>query len=127
MTDARVVHEPWSIDEIELRIREIADRGEGASQLRALQLLRNAKAADVQLPEPLSDEQIVSRLGRLMRGVGPERTILAWKLAFPRREHIDSYVDDVRANAEHLSTDTLKEIERIQDLRGLYRVCPELR
>lgn len=72
-----------TIDEILEELSKIGREGEGADRFRALKALSGMSGAQIALPEPLSDDEIVDRLFRLLAGAGKTNADRAMKKAFP--------------------------------------------
>ncbi len=104
-------------------ITDIALHGDGADRFRALKLLQTQKQQDAILPEPLTHDEIVERMTRLMRGTGRLLARRAYMKAFPNRVSV--------ANAFAI-TDS-KDLVGIdprklpKSLKQLYRKYPEIK
>ena len=72
-----------TLEQIMMGLSEMAQHGEGAQRAAAFRLLMGASGANVSLPEPLTDREVVERLARLMRAFGKDTTRKAFSLAFP--------------------------------------------
>jgi hypothetical protein len=116
---------PLSLDEAIGLISEIARHGEGADRLRALKEIRlmAAETGSVTLPDPMSDQEVIERLARLMRAAGHTVSQLAYRKAYPHAKRPVNH-----AAPKVLETDV--EIDRSKlpvSLKQLYRMFPEIK
>lgn len=78
---------PRTIDEITQEIERIAfdPDAEGPAKLRALRLLQQDQGGvAISLPPPLTEEQMINRLGRVMKGCGTAICQRAYARTFPK-------------------------------------------
>lgn len=72
-----------SVDEIMDELSRLGRTGDGVEKFRAIKLLSSMSGTQATLPEPLSDDEIVDRLFRLLAGAGKTNADRAMKKAFP--------------------------------------------
>ncbi len=119
-------HQVLSLEEILSGLSDLAKNGDGAQQTQAYRMLLAQKGGSAAtLGEVLNDEDIVSRLARLMKPAGPELCKVAYHRAFRRAR--DEISKSPRLTAELLPPDIIKQVEEINSLRSLYRWRPILK
>lgn len=113
-----------TFDEAREIISEIARDGEGPDKFRALKMLMGLEGSGVGLPDPLTDNDALERLARLIRAVGPTGSQIAYRRAFPASKR------SIDANAPKISEADMPPIDRTKlpkNLRELYRMFPEIK
>lgn len=113
-----------TFDEARALISEIARSGEGPDKFRALKMVMGLEGSGVGLPEPLTDNDVLDRLARMIRAVGPTGAQLAYRRAFPAsKRSIDSKAPKITL-ADMAPIDPMK---LPKNLRELYRMFPEIK
>lgn len=115
-----------SMDEILAIVTEIArDPESGADRFRALKMLATTGDSNAAISPPLSHDELVARVARVIHGVGLHIAQLAFHQAFPttKANPLDS---------PQLDTGDLTEAERemcakVRTLKVLYRKFPEVK
>lgn len=113
-----------SIDEVDGIIDDIAKNGDGAQQMRALQMVRAREQATLTLPDPFTDAETIDRLSRLIKATGPTCAMLAYRKAFPRAQR------PLNHSAPKVTEDDIGGIDRAalpKTLRALYKMFPEIK
>jgi hypothetical protein len=114
-----------SLDEILDLVSGVArDEAAGADRFRALKMLASMESAAVVLPVPLTDAEVIERIGRIMKSAGATLCQIAYRQVFPRtrqgelapRLMLGDLPDHVRDQAS-----------RCTSLKMLYHVCPEVK
>ena len=119
-------HQVLSLEEILSGLSDLAKNGDGAQQTQAYRMLLAQKGGTAAtLGEVLNDEDIVSRLARLMKPAGPELCKVAYHRAF--RRAMDEISKAPRLTAELLPPDIIKQVEEITSMRALRRRWPILK
>jgi len=126
VTERNAIGPRLTLEQIFAALSEIAQTGSSSERIKALALLAKAEgpAAPAVIPEPLNDAEKIDLLSLLNMSVGKELSRLAYRAAFRGDGEIE---DPVEPGAEHLSPKTLEKIQRVSSVRGLYKLCPELR
>jgi hypothetical protein len=75
---------PMTLDAIERTISALASDPESKDQLRALKILAGMRSGGgvAGIPPPLSDDEVVERLARLLKGSGEKLGALAYVQAY---------------------------------------------
>ena len=113
-----------SIDEVDAIIDDIAKNGDGAQQMRALQLVRAREQSSLALPDPFTDNEVIDRLSRLIRATGPTAAMLAYRRAFPRAQR------PLNHSSPKITEQDIGGIDKAalpKTLRALYRMFPEVK
>jgi hypothetical protein len=102
-----------SMEDIKLGLSDMARNGEGAQRAQAYRMLMNMESATVVLPPPLSYDEEIERLTRMIKAAGREKSQSAFHRAFPRDK---AQIDDgdelsihdmpphIRFTSEHVTT-----------------------
>lgn len=113
-----------TFDEAREIISDIARGGDGPDKFRALKMVMGLEGSGVGLPEPLTDNDALERLARLIRAVGPTGAQIAYRRAFPASKR------SIDASAPKISEADMPPIDRTKlpkNLRELYRMFPEIK
>lgn len=113
-----------TFDEARELISEIARTGEGPDQFRALKMVMGLEGSGIGLPDPLTDNEALDRLSRIIRAVGPTGAQIAYRRAFPSTQR------SIDAKAPKLTQADMAPIDRTKlpkNLRELYRQFPEIK
>jgi hypothetical protein len=116
-----------SLDDIIQDLTEISDdRESGPDRFRALKMLANMEGAQVNIPAPLKDGEIVSRLSVLMKAAGPDLCQVAFARAFrfPKKQRVS---DAPQMATEDLPPEIIARAQRIRTLKQLYKEFPEIK
>ena len=119
------IPKPLGLDEAIGLISDIARHGEGAERFRALKEIRAMaqEAGDTTLPDPLTDQEVIERLGRLMKAAGPTACQFAYRAAFPATQRpLKVTAPKVVLNDILVDRSTLPV-----NLKQLYRMFPEIK
>ena len=113
-----------SFDEAMDEIADIARNGDGADKFRALKMVTERESSGATLPPPMSAEEIVERLTRLMRASGSGNCQIAFRKAFSgtRRNIGDAMPDLALADISPFEKSALP-----RTLRQLYKQFPEIK
>jgi len=114
-----------TMDEVRSALENIARDPEHRDHFKALKMLRSEEASSAVLPEPLTDEEVVLRLARIMRPAGPENCQIAFHRAFPRSKK--TVTSAPRIEAEDLTEEDRDIVNRVTSLPMLYRLFPEIK
>ncbi len=99
------------------------DEDAGADRFRALKMLATQNTSAATLGEILSYDDMLERMTRLLKAVGPDACRVAYRRAFPQRKsHID---DDVRLRTDDVPAEVRAQAMKVWSLRGLYKQFPE--
>jgi hypothetical protein len=113
-----------TFDEAMGEISLIARDGEGADKFRALKMVMSQEAGSAAIPDPLNDAEIIERLSRLIRAVGPTAAMLAYRKAFPKSKRPINHVSPKLLETDVPPVDITK---LPRNLRELYRMFPEIK
>lgn len=113
-----------SFDEIIVEMEDIAKNGEGADKFRALKTLMAQEAGSAVLPEPLSDDEIIERLSRMIKAAGPSASQLAYRRAYPAAKRPIYHAAPKITEADVAPIDPLS---LPRSLKELYRHFPEVK
>ena len=113
------------LDEAVRILTDIARNGEGAERFRALREIRMmAQETETSvLPDPLTDQEVIERIGRLDRAAGTTLSQMAYRWAFPNAKR------PIQHAAPKVLTDDIV-IDRSTlpvNLKQLYRMFPEIK
>lgn len=113
-----------TFDEAAELIEETARDGDGAQKLRALQMVMASKASSVTLPPPLSTDEVVERLARVMKAAGAANCQFAYRIAFAaaKREIFDAMPPVHESDVPAFKTQSLP-----MSLKQLYKQFPEVK
>lgn len=120
--DAPESTRPMTAEQIRVGIEDLAQNGEGADRRWALKTLKAESGGDAELPPPLNDDEIITRMARMMRGCGKPLARRAYIRAFPRTESVEKTVALTSAEDLGLNIDKLP-----RTLKQLYRLYPEIK
>jgi acetolactate synthase regulatory subunit len=119
------VNRHMSMDEI---LEQLSAKGRdpdaGADQFRALKMLASMDTASVAINPPMSQEELVARVARILRGVGMHVCQLAHHQAFPKNKH--SFEAPV-LDSQDLTEKDREDAAKVRTLKLLYRKFPEVK
>ena len=105
---------PLSLDEVMESVSSIAQEDGHRDQFKALKLLATAQNAAIVLPAPLSREEKMDRLGRLMKGCGVEDSQIAFARAFSRHKTTAGQAPNL-----HLDDLTAEQLSKVRHIKGV--------
>ena len=111
-----------TFDEAMELISDIARNGEGPDKFRALKVAMSQQSGGITLPDPMSADEVVERLSRLMRGVGPANSQWAYRKAFPASKK-EVFEAKVMVRGSDLTADDIKKLPK--SLKQLYKMFPD--
>lgn len=115
-----------SLDEILDLVSKVArDEDAGADRFRALKMLASMKSADVMIPPPMTDADIIERLGRLMKSAGPELCQIAYRKAHPKTRKGSDIAP--RVLPDDLPDHIKEQASRTRSIKMLYHDFPEVK
>jgi hypothetical protein len=115
-----------SMEDIKLGLSDMARNGEGAQRAQAYRMLMNMESATVTLPEPMTYEEEIERLTRILKACGKEKVQVSWKRAWPTtKKTVDDDAD--RMTLEDLPPRIRFTAEHVTTLRKLYDMAPEIK
>jgi len=104
-------------------IADIARNGEGADKFRALKMVMAQEAGGVTLPPPLSPEEVVERLTRLMAASGSGNCQIAYRKAFTRTR---TGIGEAMPNLALADISPFEKNALPTSLKQLYKRFPEI-
>ena len=113
-----------SFDEIIVEMEDIAKNGEGADKFRALKTLMAQESGSATLPEPLTDDEIIERLSRMMKAAGPSASQISYRRAYPAAKRPINFAAPKITEADVPAIDPLS---LPRSLKELYRQFPEVK
>ena len=119
------VRKKRTMDEIMADIAEISADPDDRDRFKALKMLASEQASSITLPSPLTDQDVTERLSRLMRPAGTDRCKIAYKMAFPKSQK--TIEDSVKLYMDDLDESDQEKLKRVSNIKGLYRLFPELK
>jgi hypothetical protein len=113
-----------SLDAVIGIVTEIAQDPESRDRLRALKLLTSLNSSSAAIPPPLTDEDVIARMRRLMKAAGSRLCLKAYRQAYPlvRRTPVFD-----KQEMEELGIFMRGKIEKLKSLKQLYRMFPEIK
>jgi hypothetical protein len=113
-----------TLDEALEQISDVARNGEGADKFRALKIVMSQESGSAALPEPLSDDEIIERLARMIKAAGPTASQLSYRRAFPsaKRPIYHAAPKITEADMSPIDPAALP-----RSLKELYRMFPEVK
>lgn len=114
-----------SIEEITADIEQISQDPEHRDQFKALRMLAAEKATSVVLPDPMSDNEIIERIARLIKPVGRALSSIAYRRAFPYNKDIEDEMPKLAQT--HLTPEEILTAKKCNNLKALYRTFPEIK
>ena len=112
-----------TMDEILAGLSELAQHGDGAQKSQAYRLLLGASSTAAMLPPPLSGPEIIQRMMRLMKLLGPGLTQACYRRAFPRSNAIAKNPLSLQAD----SLDLPPDFKFPRTVKHLYKLFPEFK
>ena len=122
MTEAPAKH--MSMAEIIAAVTDIAQDPEDRDRFKALKMLASANQATVVLPEPMTDQEITDRIGRLLRPAGKELSQIGFRKGFPGSKRNIS--DVVKIQAEDLTEAQQASVQTVRGLASLNKLFKKL-
>lgn len=113
-----------TFEEAREEIAEIARNGEGADKFRALKMVMAEQSSTVTIPDPMTPEEKVERLARVMQPSGPIACQIAYRKAFPSSKR-EIFERMVRVKPDELSV--FAKAEMPSTLKQLYKRFPEIK
>lgn len=113
-----------TMDDIIDAVTDVAKESEGADRFRALKMLASMDSGTAVLPDPMSSEEAITRLARLMKIPGRDIAVLAFQRAFPharKRDQKPEITDDM------IPEEWQRKLPRIKSLKALYRAFPAIK
>ena len=113
-----------TFDEAMAEIEDVARNGEGAQKLRALAMIQSQESTTVALPDPLSLDEQVERISRLLRAAGPKVSQFAYRNAFASSK---KSISDLMPKVELTDVPAFYKATLPKSLKQLYRQFPEIK
>ena len=104
-------------------IADIARDGEGADKFRALKMVMAQESGGATLPPPLSPEEVVERLTRLMRAAGSGNCQIAYRKAFAG---VRKGIGEMMPNLALADISPFEKNALPKTLRQLYKQFPHI-
>lgn len=118
-----------SMDELVSIAEEVARTGEGAEKFRAIKMLTSMNTTQAAIAEPLTTDEMMERVSRIMKGVGILNTQLCYRMAFPSTRYDIDHVLNTQSRTDFLDEELPRELKekasKIFSLRKLYREFPQ--
>ena len=114
-------------EEITARIHALGKHGDDAASRWALKLLHSQQQSDSGLPPPLTENEYIERLARVMKPAGRELCQIAYRKAFPYGPKLNLGVVQAGVRAQHLPEDAKERIKKVHNLKSLYRLYPQVK
>jgi hypothetical protein len=108
------------------------DNDAGPDKFRALKMLASMNSTAITVPAPLTGDEVIDRLARLIRAAGRVAAQLAFVRAFPadskRSEGTRSAITDApKVSADHLTPEDIARVKKIRGLKRFYKEFPEMK
>ena len=104
-------------------IHELARSGEGADRRWALRILTEGQTTAITLPDPMDDDEVITRMSMMMKGAGARLTQISYRRAFPNVRVGTMLGGDLPYDE---ATDEMRRIAaRITSLKLLNKKFPE--
>ena len=113
---------PFTLDEIIAVVSDIARDTDSRDRLRALKLLTSLNSSVAAIPPPLTDDDIVDRLMRLMKASGARLCRKAYRKAYPASLRTPTYDPE---EEKELSIFIKGKIRGLKTLKQFNRMFPE--
>ena len=122
MSDSDTPRTPFTMDEIIAAVSDIARDTESKDRLRAMKLLMSFNTSTAAIPPPLSDDEVVERLSRLMKGAGARLCRKAYRKTYPLSERTPTFD---KQELEELGPFIKQKIKNLKTLKQYNRMFPE--
>jgi hypothetical protein len=114
---------PFTLDEIIGVVSDIARDTESRDRLRALKLLTSLNSSVAAIPPPLSDEEVIERLSRLMKGAGAKLCRKAYRKTYPLSDRTPIFDKE---ELEDLGPFIRQKVKGLKTLKQYNRMFPEV-
>lgn len=114
-----------TMDEVKKNLEAIARDPNHRDHFKALKMLSAEETASVVLPDPLTYEEAIDRLARVMKPFGMDATQTAYAKAFPMSRRDITIPPDVDAN--DLTQEEMDLAHGITSIPLLYKHFPEVK
>ena len=114
---------PFTLDEIIAVVSDIARDPESRDRLRALKLLTSLNSSVAAIPAPLTDDEVIERLMRLMKGAGAKLCRKAYRKAYPLTDRTPMFDQE---ELQDLGPFIKQKIKDLKTLKQYNRMFPEV-
>lgn len=117
-----------TMDEVMSAINEIAKDSTDRDRFRALKLIADSDAKAASLPTPLNRIEVMDRLIRLFRCIGPETVRRAYRATWKKSKHDIQEIatDELADEIGKFTTEEHELVLKCYGLKQLYRHFPEI-
>jgi hypothetical protein len=122
MSDSDTPRTPFTMDEIIAAVSDIARDTESKDRLRAMKLLMSFNTSTAAIPPPLTDDDVVERLSRLMKGAGAKLCRKAYRKTYPLTDRTPMFDQEELAD---LGPFIKQKIKNLKTLKQYNRMFPE--
>ena len=112
----------FTLDEIIEIVSDIARNPDDRDRLRALKLLTTLNSSVAAIPPPLTDDDVVDRMVRLMKGAGAKLCRKAYRKAYPLSLRAPNFDPE---EMKDLDIFTKGKIQHLKTLKQFNRMFPE--
>jgi hypothetical protein len=116
---------PLSLDEVMESVSCIAQEDGHRDQFKALKLLATAQNAAIVLPEPLTRQERMDRLSRIMKGCGREDTQIAFARTFARSKQKIGEAPSL--TLDDVTPEMYERVKHVTSIVTFNRAAPEVK
>jgi hypothetical protein len=113
---------PFTLDEVIAIVSEIARDEADRDRFKALKMLTSLNQSVAAIPPPLSDDDVVDRLQRLMKGAGVRLCRKAYRNAYPLSQRSPVFDKDAQ---DELGIFVKGKVKALKTLKQYNRMFPE--
>jgi hypothetical protein len=115
--------QPFTLDEIIGVVSDIARDPDSRDRLRALKLLTSLNSSVAAIPPPLTDDEVVERLSRLMKGAGAKLCRKAYRKTYPLSDRTPIFDKE---ELDDLGLFVKQKVKGLKTLKQYNRMFPEV-
>jgi hypothetical protein len=114
---------PFTLDEVIGIVSEIARDETDRDRFKALKMLTSLNQSVAAIPAPLTDDEIVERISRLMKGVGAKLCRKAYRKTYPLTDRTPIFDKE---EIEDLGPFIKQKVKNLKTLKQYNRMFPEV-
>jgi hypothetical protein len=114
---------PFTLDEVLAIVSEIARDESDRDRFKALKMLTSLNSSVAAIPPPLSDDEVIERLSRLMKGAGAKLCRKAYRKTYPLSDRTPIFDKE---ELEDLGPFIKQKVKGLKTLKQYNRMFPEV-
>jgi hypothetical protein len=114
---------PFTLDEVLASVSEIARDESDRDRFKALKMLTSLNSSVAAIPPPLSDDEVIERLSRLMKGAGAKLCRKAYRKTYPLSDRTPIFDKE---ELEDLGPFIKQKVKGLKTLKQYNRMFPEV-